>query len=122
MSPGDRLPNLPEQALKAGFDWALADDWRIGADGIWVSSRPYQGDESNDLAPVPGYAVADAELRYQPREGYAVALRLENVFDEKFYASGVLGDPGDVFPSFDDKRFLVPGKPRTLALWVSARF
>ena len=51
-----------------------------------------------------------------------MVLRLENVFDQKFYTSGVLGDPGNVFPSFDDKRFLVPGKPRTLTLWLSARF
>jgi outer membrane receptor protein involved in Fe transport len=113
---------VPEQTLKAGLDWSFAERWSVGVDGLWVSSRPYQGDESNDLAPVAGFAVANAELRYRLGERLAVGLRLANVFDQEYATFGVLGDPTEVFPDFDDKRFVTPGQPRTLELWLGARF
>lgn len=122
VSPGDRIPNIPEHTLKAGFDYSLAARWRVGADAVYASGRPYQGDESNDLVQVPDFVVVNAETRYELREDLWAVLRLENVFDAKYYSSGVLGDPSEVFPDFADPRFLVPGQPRALALWLTANF
>jgi len=122
VSRGDRLPNLPEHVLRFGFAYPLTERWSAGVDGAWLSSRVYQGDESNQLREVPDYALVGVVSRYRFTPDLEASLRVENLAGSKYYTSGVLGDATGVFPNATDPRFLVPGRPRTFVLGLSARF
>jgi iron complex outermembrane receptor protein len=45
--------------------------------------------------------------------------RVENVLDEDYETFGLLGEPKEVFPEFEDPRFLGAGPP--FGAWVGAR-
>lgn len=114
VSPGDRLPGLPQHTLVAGLRWAPVEAWTFGARVSAASGRRYVGDESNQLPSLPAYALLDLEARYRVHERVTLELRLTNVLDRDYATTGVLGEPDEVFPAFDDPRFLTPGTPRTL--------
>ncbi|HXX48893.1 MAG TPA: TonB-dependent receptor [Myxococcota bacterium] len=119
---GDRLPNIPAHSLRAGFEAPLTEHWAAGLDATWASGRRYQGDESNQMRQVPGFAIASFQSRYRFSQQIEARFRIENLFDSKYYTSGVLGNPSAVFPSMSDPRFLVPGRPRSYELALSVRF
>jgi len=54
VSPGDRIPGLPEHLFKAGVDWGFGG-WSVGAETIYDSSQFLRGDESNQLDELDGY-------------------------------------------------------------------
>ena len=87
-----------------------------GVNVIANSSQYYRGDEANLLPPIPGYVVVNARLAYQIAGAVSVFVLVDNVFDARYSTFGVLGDATDVFPTYDDPRFLGPGAPR--AAWV----
>lgn len=119
---GDRLPGIPEHTVKLGAAYDLTDRWSIGSDGLFVSNRPYQGDEGNDIGNVPDYAIVNAETSYRLFEGVRATFRVENIFDRRYYTAGILGEPDEVFPGFTDQRFLTPGRPRTFELALALKF
>jgi outer membrane receptor protein involved in Fe transport len=120
--PGDRIPNIPQHTVKAGVAYRVTDSWTAAIDGEYASSRPYQGDEANLIDDVPDYSILNVETSYLVRPGMSVRLRIENLFDQRYYTSGVLGDPSRVFPSYNDPRFLTPGAPFTVELACSLEF
>jgi outer membrane receptor protein involved in Fe transport len=63
--PGDVIPTVPRHRLKAGFDYWVTPQWRVGADLIAVSSQFFRGDEGNDDAQLPGYAVVNLRTGYR---------------------------------------------------------
>jgi hypothetical protein len=48
-----------------------------------------------------------------------VFARIDNVLDRRYATFGTLGDTGEIFPGFDDPRFLGPTPPR--GAWVGLR-
>ena len=122
VAPGDRLPNVPEHDLRFGFQYRLTPQWSAGFDGVYVSSRPYQGDESNQLKPVSDYSLLNFETDYELARVLTLRLRVQNLFNQKYYSAGVLGDPTGVFPDFRDPRFLTPGAPTNFEVQAIVRF
>lgn len=110
---GDRLPNLPRHALRAGLWWDVLDAWAVGADASLVSGRFHQGDEANALGAVPGYAIFGIETRLRLAERLHLTFRVDNLLDREYAVAGALGDAEEVLPGFDDPRFQTPGRPRT---------
>ncbi|MEL6184116.1 MAG: hypothetical protein AAFU79_05785 [Myxococcota bacterium] len=45
--------------------------------------------------------------------------RIENLFDNRYENFGLLGEADEVFPNFEDNRFLGPGAP--LGAWIGLR-
>jgi len=45
--------------------------------------------------------------------------RIENLFDKDYETFGLLGEPDEVFPEFEDPRFFGSGPP--LGAWVGVR-
>jgi len=76
-------------------------------------------DEANLLPQVPGYAVFNLRAVYTFNDHFSLFGRIDNVFDRKYYTFGILGEPDQVFPDFEDPRFLSPAQPR--AAWVGFR-
>ena len=56
---GDRLPGIPRNRFKAGFDYWLTPQWKFGADLVVASDQIFFGDWSNLNAPLAGYATVN---------------------------------------------------------------
>ena len=81
---GDRLPGVPQHRFKAGFDYWVTRDWKVGADLVTASSQYFFGDESNTAAPLGGYAKVDLRTSYNVTENVQIYGLIDNVFDSHY--------------------------------------
>lgn len=58
-----------------------------------VSSVFYVGDASNQLAPIPGYAVVNLHTSYRPAPHLEMFASINNLFDRRYATWGTLSDP-----------------------------
>jgi iron complex outermembrane receptor protein len=131
VEPGDNLPGIPEHRLKLGADYKILADWTVGATLNLVSSFYYVGDESNQLAPIPGYTVVNLYTSYKPAAHFQVFASINNLFNRKYATWGILSDPTGIgapgIPADGvtngagvDNRFLSPAAP--LEIFGGVRF
>jgi outer membrane receptor protein involved in Fe transport len=112
---GDRLPGVPAHGFKAGATAALGRA-RVGLSLLHQTAQTFRGDEANLLPRVPGFTLVHAQGRARLTSRLTAVVQAHNLFDVRFFTTGVLGAstiPGIVS---DDPRFLSPGVRR--ALWV----
>ncbi len=76
------------QRLKAGFDYAVTDAWKVGADVVLASSQYLFGDEINQNPQLPGYGVVNLRTSYELSKNVTVYGLINNVFDHKFSTYG----------------------------------
>ncbi len=143
---GDRLPGMPEHALKLALSWRAAEGLRIGMDVVGYSDQYVRGNENNqhragdstdafgetrDFAgrgKVAGYAVVNLDAEYDMGSGWTVFGRIDNVFDHEYATAGALAEnPFDASGAFltdteewADEQFVAPGAPR--AAFVGIRY
>ncbi len=117
---GDHIPGLSRHQLKAGLDYAVLPTLSIGISGEVRSGVYLRGDEANLLGRTRGYAVVGLRARWQATQRLSLHARVDNLFDRDYESFGALGEPDEVFPDFDDPRFLGPGAPR--GAWLGARY
>ncbi|MGZ3322329.1 MAG: TonB-dependent receptor, partial [Xanthobacteraceae bacterium] len=55
--PGNRIPAIPRNRIKAGIDYSVTDAFKIGGDALFVDSQYFVGDDSNQAQRLPSYAV-----------------------------------------------------------------
>jgi len=123
--PGDRLPGIPKSRLKAGADYSITSNWSAGAAIVLVGDQIYHGDESNQNAPLPGYAVVGLHSAYRVDERIEIFGNVQNLFDKRYATYGLFGDPtgvnapgipataGSNDPGVDN-RFQNPAAPRSI--------
>jgi iron complex outermembrane recepter protein len=122
VEPGDRLPGIPQHRLKLGVDFKVMPDWTVGLTANVVSSFYSVGDESNQLAPIPGYTVVNVHTSYKPVSHLDVFASINNLFNRKYATWGILSDPTGIgAPGIPpngvtngpgvDNRFLSPAAP-----------
>jgi outer membrane receptor protein involved in Fe transport len=119
VTPGDRIPGIPQNTAKIGLDYHVTNAWVIGVESILASDQFLRGDESNQLDAVSGYGIVNLATRYRINAWAEVFGMIDNVFDAHYDTFGTLGDPGNVFPGFTDPRFLSPGAP--IGGWAGVR-
>ena len=56
---------------------------------------------------------------YRVNDALRLFARIENLFDTEYETFGLLGEPDEVFPEFEDPRFFGSGPP--LGGWVGVR-
>jgi iron complex outermembrane receptor protein len=93
VQPGNHLPGIPENRLKLGVDYKILTGWSAGATLNMVSSSFYVGDESNQLAPLPGYTTVGLHTSYKPIPHLEVFASVSNLFNRKYSTWGILSDP-----------------------------
>ncbi len=116
---GDRIPGIPEHIYKAAVS---VDLWRrvsLGVDGNYSGNKVFRGDEANTTAPLAGYWLFNATAEYKVTKNFAVFGKVNNVFDNNYNSFGVYGQADEVFPQFNNNRFVGPGAPR--AGWIGVR-
>jgi outer membrane receptor protein involved in Fe transport len=127
VSPGNIIPAIPRHRIKAGFDYAVTDAFKIGGDALWVSSQYLVGDESNQYPQLPSYAVFNVHASYQLNKTYQIYGRIDNIFDNRYYTYGGFFDTTEV-PNFNtgnqfmNPQSLSPARPRAFYAGLKATF
>lgn len=91
--PGDHLPGIPSDRLKLGADAEVRPGWTVGANLIVMGDQYYFGDESNQLAPLPGYVVLNLHADMRLTSRLSVFATVDNALDARYATYGLLGDP-----------------------------
>ncbi|MGA2056809.1 MAG: TonB-dependent receptor [Bradyrhizobium sp.] len=128
VSPGNIVPAIPRHRIKAGFDYAVTDAFKVGGDALYVSSQYFVGDASNQFQQLPGYAVFNVHASYQVDKTYQVYGRVDNVFNNQYASYGAFFDTTQL-PNFanggapfSDPRSLSPARPRAFFAGLKATF
>jgi iron complex outermembrane receptor protein len=113
---GNRIPGIPQHQFKAGVDYLVTPEWKIGADVVAVSDRFYIGDDTNQNATLPGCAVVNLHTSYKVNQNITLFALVNNLFDRKYGLTGTYfeadGTQNAGLPiTLTDPRTLVPGQP-----------
>jgi iron complex outermembrane receptor protein len=123
VTPGDRIPSVPQHRFKAGVEYVADGAWKVGADLNVVGRQFLIGDEANQNPQVPAYAVVNLHGSYQLTKEIEAFALVQNLFDRHYYTAGTFFATGS-FPSLNlsDPRTLVPGMPLAAYAGLRAKF
>jgi len=116
---GADIPGIPRHQLNAALEFEFDDRITMGVDASFRSGVHLRGDEVNLLPETPGYTVANLRAEYRLSEAVRLFARIENLFDTKYETFGLLGEPNEVFPEFQDPRFFGAAPP--FGAWIGVR-
>lgn len=134
VSSGDRLPGLPEHALKAGVSYKVSSKFTLGSDLQYTSDLVLRGDESNQDEEIDGYTVVNLTADYQITDQLSFFARINNLFDAEYETFGLYGEADEVLGEEEEgedddddddeeeegSRFLSPGAP--IAGWIGLKY
>jgi outer membrane receptor protein involved in Fe transport len=118
VTPGDRMPLVPENQVKGGFAARLPKGFRAGVDARWIGSQFLRGDEGNEQVPLDPYFVvgARAGFSYRAWDFSAVVTNVLNNHDPVFGTFNANEGTGQL------ERFLTPLNARTFNFIIRRSF
>jgi outer membrane receptor protein involved in Fe transport len=131
VSPGNRIPGLPERMLKVRAELEAPGGWLFTAQGLAASAVRARGDENNldTRGRVAGYARLDLEGRWRATPKIEAWLRIDNALDRRYANFATLGRNLFTGPglSYDptharDEPFYGYGAPRSVVVGLEVRF
>ncbi len=123
VTPGNVIPSIPAHRVKAGVEYAVFDNWKIGADFIAVSGQYLRGDEYNRSPMLPGYWLVNLHTTYQITKQVEVFGLVQNLFDKRYYTFGTFFETDEVpFLGLTDPRTVGPGAPLAAYAGVRAKW
>lgn len=130
VNPGDRMPGIPEHALKLRAAYDFTPDFTVGMNMMAFGGVYARGDENNqdEHGKIPGYAVFNLDANWKFHSNWSAFAKVTNLFDKDYETMGILGEntftgAGNTFDttlSWQDEQFRSPGAPR--AAWVGIRY
>lgn len=121
---GGRLPGIPRHLFKAGVEVWLTRKWKVGADVVANSDRPFfrnaegarDPDRFDDLA---GFARVDLHTSYDVTDNIQVFGFVKNLFDREYGLYGTYFEADEVTevdealgnPGLTDNRTISPSQP-----------
>jgi outer membrane receptor protein involved in Fe transport len=125
--PGNVIPGIPRNRIKAGFDYSITDKLKVGGDALFVGSQYFVGDDNNLAPKLPSYAVFNVHASYQVDKNIQLYGRVDNLFDNRYATYGTFFDTGAIpnlatGGAFTDARSLSPARPRAFYAGLKATF
>ena len=126
--PGNRVPAIPRNRVKAGIDFSVTDAFKVGGDALFVGSQYFVGDESNQAQRLASYAVFNLHASYQINKTFQIYARADNIFDNRYATHGTFFDTGAIpnlangGADFTDPRSVSPARPRAFYAGLRATF
>ena len=145
VQPGDRIPQMPQNILKAFLEYQPAAKFSLDFDFNAVGRSLARGNENNLDRPdgvyylgpgySPGYAVVNFSAHYQVHKRVQLFVQIDNLLNHHYYTAAQLGpSPFDgngnfiaqPFPTVNGSfpirttTFLAPGAP--IGVWAGLRF
>jgi iron complex outermembrane receptor protein len=115
VTPGKRIPGIPQHQFKAGADYALTPAWTVGADLTAVGTQYFVGDDANQNDKLPAYWFVNLHSSYQISKNVQVFALVNNVFNKTFATYGTYFDPQSVVNAIPvvltDHRTITPAQP-----------
>jgi iron complex outermembrane receptor protein len=123
VTPGNVMPSIPAHRVKAGVEYSVFENWKVGADFIAVSGQYLRGDENNLNWMLPGYAVVNLNTTYKVSKQVEVFGLVQNLFNQRYYTFGTFFEKNEVpFLNLQDPRTMGPGAPLAAYAGVRAKF
>jgi len=116
---GADIPGIPRHQVNAALDFEFNGRLTMGIDASFRSGVHLRGDEVNLLSRTRSYGVVNLRGEFRVSDALRLFARVENLFDAEYESFGLLGEPDEVFPDFEDPRFFGAGPP--LGGWVGVR-
>jgi outer membrane receptor protein involved in Fe transport len=117
VTPGNRLPLVPDHVIKGGATVRIGRYFYAGADARYTGGQYLRGDEANVTDQLDDYLVADARVGVE-FDRWEVSGVVTNLFQNRYAIFGTFninqGNPGG--PTIE--RFLSPGSERMFRLIV----
>jgi outer membrane receptor protein involved in Fe transport len=125
--PGNRIPAIPRNRIKAGIDYSVTDKLKVGGDALFVGSQYFVGDDNNLAQRLPSYTVFNVHASYQIDKTFQIYGRIDNLFDNRYATYGTFFDTGAIpnlatGGSFTDARSISPARPRAFYAGLRATF
>ncbi|HEY3826171.1 MAG TPA: TonB-dependent receptor [Bryobacteraceae bacterium] len=144
--PGDQIPQLPRNMLKAYADYQVTSKFSVDLDFNATGRSFARGNENNLDKPdgvyylgqgfSPGYGVLNLGARYRPYKKIEIFVQIDNLLNHRYYTAAQLGPtpydnagnfiarpfaapPGEDFP-VRTSTFFAPGAP--IGAWGGLRF
>jgi iron complex outermembrane recepter protein len=121
VTPGDRIPLVPDHVIKGGATVRLGRHVYAGADARYIGRQYLRGDESNVTSQLDDYLVTDARVGVE-FDRWEVSGVVTNLFQNRYAVFGTFnvnqGNPAG--PTVE--RFLSPGSERMFRLIVRTSF
>ncbi|THD61851.1 TonB-dependent receptor [Phenylobacterium sp.] len=112
---GNKLPGIPADQVKLGFDIKATERLTLGAMAVGQSGTFLFGDEANLTPKLPGFFVLNFYGSYQVTHNLQVFGRIENVADTRYYTYGTFSPTDSVFlsqaPTASNPRSYSPAAP-----------
>ena len=87
---GNRIPLVAEHVARATFTHRISARASVLGEVLYTGDRVLGGDYDNLFEPLDAYTLVNAAFTYEFR-GWRLRGRVDNVFDEKYNASGAVG-------------------------------
>jgi outer membrane receptor protein involved in Fe transport len=122
VTPGDRIPGIPDSTLKLRADYRPTDSLTLGGAVIVVGRQYDHGNESNTdpNGQLPAYTVVDLDAQYRIGKALTLSLNIDNVFDQVYSTYGLSGQTS-IF-TLASEAFQTPAPPRAIWLKVTYAF
>ena len=132
VSPGDHIGGIPAHRVKLGGEYAVTDKWKVGADLNVVAGEYLFGDDTNQSAKLPAYAVLNLHTSYQLTPNVELFGLINNALNQHYYLFGAFTNTGGFTPAnnnnpntlgaLTDPRTLVPGIPFAAYAGIRVKF
>jgi outer membrane receptor protein involved in Fe transport len=142
VSPGDRIPLIPNNTGRLVLDYDLSRHWNIGGNLIAASGSYLHGNENNANQAggtngagayvsgsgwISGYTVVNLQSTYHITKRAELFARLINLFDKQYATAGFLTSSsfnpnGSFIPNpnnWPNENAVSPAAPR--AIWIGMR-
>jgi iron complex outermembrane receptor protein len=112
VTPGAHLSSIPKHRLKAGLDYNLTKEWKVGGDLVFSAGSWVRGDEINAFGTLPSYATLNLRSSYQVTKNFEVYGLIDNVTNTRPRLFGTFFNTQQTpFISYTDPRLISIGPP-----------
>jgi iron complex outermembrane receptor protein len=116
VTSGNRIPGIPQHQFKAGADYWITPQWKLGADVVAVGKRLYVGDDGNQNPMMPAYAVVNLHTSFEVTKNVTLFGVVNNLFNRHYALFGTYFEPEGTSKAglpiaLTDQRTEVPGAP-----------
>ncbi len=126
VSPGDRLPGIPEHSLKFGAHYRATTQLALALTGRAVTGQSLFGDEANLNPKTSGYVVMNAHASYTLFDKVELYVTIDNLFDKHYATYGTFSATDEIplleAPDARNTRALSPAPPTAFYAGTRIRF
>ncbi|WP_330084526.1 TonB-dependent receptor [Methylocystis iwaonis] len=123
ITPGANMSSIPRHRLKAGADYAVTPQWRIGGDIVYSTGGWLREDEINAFGTLSPYALINLRTSWQATPNLQFYGLIENVANVRSRSFGVFYDTAAIsFLPLSNPKMVSLGPPLGLFGGVKISF